>query len=371
MGTCIDTTTLASHSVGRVGGAPAEGPLIPTLDGWRCIAISFVLFSHGYTWLGFGTARLARLLHYPGIAGHIERTGSIGVNIFFCISGFLITSQLMRQGGLRRFYVRRAFRILPPALLYLVVVATLAAVGFLTIVPHEILACLLFVRNYLDVRTWFTGHFWSLSMEEQFYLLWPFILASAGFLRSRRFCLLALVCVVVWRQMHWPLHDFAYFHTTMRLDGMICGSVMALSWDKLKIYIKRTPSIVVPAGAVIFFVVDAYRAELQSATDLLQAALICLLIASTVTFPLRFASRILELPVVVWVGRLSYSVYLWQQLFLQPSGSAHWQFPLRYIGILGAAWLSYTFVESPSRALGRRLSGSVLRTQIVQAAAAD
>jgi peptidoglycan/LPS O-acetylase OafA/YrhL len=99
--------------------------IIATPDGWRCVAISFVLFAHTYVWLGFGTTTLARLLHGPAIGIHIERAGQTGVGVFFCISGFLITKHLVAQGiQLTSFYARRAFRILPPAFVYLTCVAT-------------------------------------------------------------------------------------------------------------------------------------------------------------------------------------------------------------------------------------------------------
>jgi peptidoglycan/LPS O-acetylase OafA/YrhL len=329
---------------------------LPTLDGWRAIAISFVIFGHAWAWLGFGTDKLARWSHYPGIGVHIARAGSTGVGIFFCISGFLITSQLIQQGfQLKLFYIRRVFRILPPALVYLATVGALGALGFLVIGPRELLASLFLYRNYLDANAWFTGHFWSLSIEEQFYLAWPLVLAVAGIQRSRLLAAVGVTGLAVWRQMHWPLHDFAGFHTDMRLDGILCGSLMALYWKELKPVIQKAPLLIAPVALLGFFAADLWSGELQSSANLIQAVLACLLIASTVAVPGRLTSCILEFPAIVWVGRWSYSIYLWQQLFLRPADTPHGQFPIRLMALLGFAWLSYNFVELPFQATGRRL----------------
>ena len=329
---------------------------IPTLDGWRAIAISFVLFAHSYSWLGIGTTKLAHLLHYPEIAVHIGSAGGTGVGIFFCISGFLITSRLIDQGvDLKSFYVRRAFRILPPAFVYLIFVGILGALGLIAVHSREIVASVFFYRNYLDVRSWFTGHFWSLAIEEQYYLVWPSVLAIAGIKRSRVLAIVGILGTVVWRQMHWPLQDFVYFHTDMRLDAILCGSMMALVWPTLKPIIQKAPPATMLTAALGFVAADLWSTELKSGGGLIQVALVCTLIASTVAIPARITSRILEVSPVRWVGRMSYSIYLWQQLFLRPTRSPHWQLPLRLIGIIFVAWLSYKFVERPLIAIGRRV----------------
>ena len=329
---------------------------IPTLDGWRCIAISLVLFAHIWRWLEFGTTKLAHLLHYPGVGVHIERSGVTGVAVFFCISGFLITRRVLDQGtSLTSFYVRRAFRILPAALVYLLCIALLAQFGVIAASSREILACLFFYRNYFDRIAWFTGHFWSLSIEEQFYLFWPTLLAVAGVARSRWLAVAGIAGIAIWRQMHWPLPDFVYFHTDMRLDAILCGVVLALSWPSWKVVVERAPRFTFPVVAAAFIAADVWSNQLQGFTDLIQSILVCVLIAGTVVHPTRLVSRILEIPFVAWIGRMSYSIYLWQQLFLRPAGAPHWQLPLRLGAILGLAWLSYRFVERPMIAAGRRL----------------
>jgi peptidoglycan/LPS O-acetylase OafA/YrhL len=336
--------------------ARSPSAYIPTLDGWRCVAISLVLFAHTYVWLGFGTTKLGSLLHYPAIGIHIRRTGETGVGVFFCISGFLITKLLVDHGmQLKSFYVRRAFRILPPALLYLVFVSTLGALGLIAVHAREIVASLFFYRNYLDYNAWSTGHFWSLSIEEQFYLVWPSVLAFAGIKRSRVFLVFSILGIVVWRQMHWPLPAFAGFHTDMRLDAILCGCLMALSWPTLMPVIQKASRVIIPTALIGFWAADFWSVELKGIADFIQAMLACLLIASTVASPARLLARLLEKSAVAWVGRMSYSIYLWQQLFLVPAGNPHWQLPLRLAGIIVVAWVSYAFIERPLIAVGRRL----------------
>jgi peptidoglycan/LPS O-acetylase OafA/YrhL len=327
---------------------------IPTLDGWRCIAILLVVFSHANTWLGLGTTKLAALLHYPGVAIHIERAGQNGVNIFFCISGFLITRGLADSGVLlKSFYIRRAFRILPAAFVYLAFIAILGTLGVISVTSQEIFASLFFYRNYLIQHGWFTGHFWSLSVEEQYYMAWPSILAIAGLWRSQTIAAVGIVVLLVWRQLHWPLQDFERYHTDMRLDGILFGSLMALFWPSLSQKVKNLPAILLLVAAVGYFIVDRWNLELETFADSMQALIVCFLIANTVTVPTSIFSRLLEWSLVVWIGRMSYSIYLWQQLFFAGENGPHWQLPLRLLGIATLAWLSFEFIERPLIAVGR------------------
>src|SRR5262249_8893736 len=115
---------------------------------------------------------------YPSYeALKVIQVGHRGVDVFFAVSGFLICSRLIREReksgrtDLKAFYVRRAFRILPPFLVYLGVIAVLAAAGLIAVEGREFVASLLFVRNYIGPETghgWYTGHLWSLSVEEHY-----------------------------------------------------------------------------------------------------------------------------------------------------------------------------------------------------------
>ncbi len=161
---------------------------LPTLDGWRCIAIVSVI-----------------LYHYKGRLGPIgtllpDQLGALGVALFFGISGLLITSRLIEEEraagsiSLRGFYTRRALRILPPLLVFLAALVVLHVAFDLPLAYRGIAATLVFVRNFAwnvgpPLEAWFTAHCWSLSIEEQFYFALPLALLLCKSWERRTFTL--------------------------------------------------------------------------------------------------------------------------------------------------------------------------------------
>jgi len=139
---------------------------IPSLDGLRAISISLVIVGHLVKWKHLSLE----------VVGNY---GSLGVFVFFVLSGYLITNLLLREYersstiNLRDFYLRRAFRIFPAAFVFLAVVIVLY---WHQMRWYHITAAMLYVANMDMSRPWIFGHLWSLSIEEQFYLLWPFAL---------------------------------------------------------------------------------------------------------------------------------------------------------------------------------------------------
>ncbi|MBV9225601.1 MAG: acyltransferase, partial [Acidobacteriaceae bacterium] len=177
---------------------PAQSRFIPTLDGWRALAVVMVIICHEC------------LEHNPGFAW-MAPLGAVGVRIFFGISGYLICTLLLIEReatsriSLKNFYVRRVFRILPPALAYLSFLVLATMLGWNLINRSSILACIFLMANNLSVG-YFVNHFWSLSLEEQFYLLWPALLVYAGKVRSARFAAIALILVPLWRFLYTWVH---------------------------------------------------------------------------------------------------------------------------------------------------------------------
>ena len=151
---------------------------IPSLDGLRAISIAMVIFGHLVGTRGFPITRL----HYD--------FGNLGVRVFFVISGFLITHLLLKEQAkigvisLAGFYKRRALRIFPAFYAYLFVVVALTHFGVIDVSRGDALAAASYTMNYHPVRAWQVGHLWSLSVEEQFYLLWPATLAFLGCRRA-------------------------------------------------------------------------------------------------------------------------------------------------------------------------------------------
>ncbi len=148
---------------------------IPSLDGLRALSIFLVMALH--------TIQRYSVSHHVSLVWYAIFNGETGVFIFFEISGFLITSLLLQEHekrgsiSLRGFYLRRAFRILPPLYLYIGVIVLLGLAGRILLTRIDIVSALFFFHNIKasDVM-WSLEHLWSISAEEQFYLVWPFIL---------------------------------------------------------------------------------------------------------------------------------------------------------------------------------------------------
>ncbi len=334
-----------------------ERHYLPTLDGWRAIAIVAVLCCHA----GWPTAALAPY-------------GAIGVSVFFALSGFLITRRLMeaRAIDLADFYRRRAFRILPPIVVYLAVVAVLGLA--LRVIPMDggqLLASLFFYRNYWSApapQAWYTGHFWSLAVEEHFYLMWPVLLWIAGFRRARWIAPALVLAVAAWRfadlRYGWiarfdPALRGSLGRTDYRLDTLLFGCALALVWDDARVKalfnrIGGTALALIAAGAALCCQVWTPPGYLT-----MVAALMALLPAATVAKPASWAGRILEIPLLVWVGQMSYSLYIWQQLFLPPRAVGMWQHaPWNLAGLVLCAAASYYVVERPMIDFGKRITAS-------------
>jgi peptidoglycan/LPS O-acetylase OafA/YrhL len=335
---------------------------LPTLDGWRAVAILAVIVFHG-------TAPESPLYPYASF-------GDNGVNIFFGISGFLITSKLLeetRTSGsihLGHFYVRRFFRILPPAFTFLLALFAMSTLGALTSVSgRELVASALFFRNYgagLAKSSSYTGHFWSLSVEEHFYLTWPALLVVLGSRRARWAAPALALAVGVWRFLDTKYGwfesafpgVFPWQRTDRVADGLLWGCAGALFVELNSIKerltrLSRTPVTLLLALAIALPV--GLGLPLNS---IVRAALLPLLILSTVLNPGGVVGRVFESAPVRWVGRLSYSLYLWQQIFFvnrfePPEGLQI--FPVNAAATLACAVVSYYLVEKPAIALGRRL----------------
>src|ERR1700733_2041679 len=212
---------------------------LPTLDGWRALSISLVILHHSQIQLAVPV--IGPLLQ------SLAQFGEVGVELFFAISGLLICSRLLdeesRAGqiSVRSFYIRRFFRILPAAIFYLLVIAILAAFQVIPVFPKDWFAALFFFRNYAMLFEylnhsplplhWYTGHFWSLSMEEHFYLVLPAVLVASQ--KTRRWVLAGLaISVALWRMVlvHVMHHEYQFnFRTDTHVDALLIPATIALA----------------------------------------------------------------------------------------------------------------------------------------------
>lgn len=340
---------------------------IGSLDGMRAIAILLVLAGHCCD----------NYFHASGIPSWIREifgNSSFGVRLFFVLSGFLITSLLFKERSkngtisLKRFYLRRTIRIFPAFYFYIAVVALFASLGHLKISKEEFLGAVTYTWNYVYLwfhhpttdGHWFLGHLWTLSLEEQFYLFWPLIFILIPFFSLRwvpiaAVLILPLVRVVTYYAVpEWRGYLGMMFHTA--IDSILIGCGFALwsgflSAPKILFSLKRLlplllliPLVVSPLLRARFG--GAYSVTLGMTLDALcVGSLLILLINHSAG---KGLTAFLEASPMQWLGRLSYSIYLWQQLFLTNLNHT-WsgRFPMSLCAALGAACLSYYLLETP------------------------
>jgi peptidoglycan/LPS O-acetylase OafA/YrhL len=308
---------------------------IPSLDGLRAISITLVVLSHLVKWKHVSL-------------GPVQTYGDLGVHIFFVLSGYLITNLLLREHersftiSLRDFYIRRAFRIFPAALVFLVVVT---ALYWHEIRWYHTLAALLYVANMDISRPWIFGHLWSLSIEEQFYLLWPFALKR--WYRHRTAILLGV-------SMATPVFIAAL--DAFKVKNGLIGSLPVFA-DQLAIgcllaiFAPRLPKI--PGYVAVLMVATMIFSPWFPATSALRTLFMLFVIrpvlnvsiAGVVLHVIQNPYRALNWAPVVWLGNVSYSLYLWQELFCS-NAALHHGYVLA-LAALACAALSYYLVERP------------------------
>ena len=342
-------------------GAKIVGYL-PTLDGWRAFAVVAVIFSHAI----LPASILQRVPHW--FLTVKSGGGEKGVQLFFAISGFLITSRLIEEWNcfgrisLKRFYVRRVFRILPPAMTYLLVIAVLGLVGVVSIQWKYWISSVCFFRNYMLLGgSVFEAHYWTLSVEEQFYLIWPALLVMFGLYRSKYTASFLILAIWLWRwtayhhvwgatmgQGDWTRADICF-------DGLLLGCLYALALEspKLKAWVSKYISVGAVAVFIAIILVSGGRTYTPGGRTI-QSLLMPFLFVATILNPHTWLGRLLEVPAIRWVGRLSYSLYIWQQLFTVRQ-FLPW-YSLQWVPLFGVAILSFYWIEKPMIRLGYRLA---------------
>jgi len=349
---------------------------IPTLDGWRAIAIAMVVLAHGSD----------SIINFLGV--HAEyalphQIGILGVQIFFGLSGFLITSRMISeeiqkgQISLQSFYFRRAFRILPAALTFLAVVGALAWMGVLPISLGRWLSTVFFFANYTTAEhSWYVGHFWSLAVEEHFYFAWPLTFLLLANTKRRLSAVTAFALfIALWRAVDYKFHvtgsspEVFWGRTDIEADFIAWGVAFALlyrseRWSaRLEMLLQQSIAIPVLAMTLLACVVAPdLNWKLSFLLLTVKAIAIPLLILAVLVHKSGATHTLLETRPMKLLGRLSFSIYLWQQLFLVWSSSMivgmtpFQTFPINLIAVLICAALSLRFIEKPLIKFGHEFS---------------
>jgi peptidoglycan/LPS O-acetylase OafA/YrhL len=351
-------------------------PYMPGIDALRAIAVLAVFLYHaGVGWM-------------PG--------GFLGVDVFFTISGFLITSLLLseyrRDGHIRlgRFWIRRARRLLPAVgvlIAVTMVVAAIAEPDRLDQLRGDAIASLAYVANwhfafahqpYFDQfqRPSLFRHLWSLSVEEQFYLFWPLAFAAGMSLLGRRRLLFGVLAgSAASLALMWVLFDptdsaRVYYGTDTHAIGLLIGVALALAWSPWQLRRGRPgrwsgPLLdavgVVALGYLVLCFLGVHEYDLALFHGgYLWLALASAVLLAALAHPAARLGGLLARPPLVWLGLRSYSFYLWHWPVLAltrpgidvslPRGLL---IPLQLLVVLALADLSYRFVELPFRGKGK------------------
>ena len=338
------------------------------IDGWRGVSVSFVIIGHLVDFryasaLGAIPFRAffadphwsAAALAQQVVLRLLAALPSLGVNIFFLISGYLITALLIKEISERgcvslvAFYVRRGFRILPAFSVHLLALAALAGLGVIAVAPSRFAQSACFLCDFDEhYCSWWLGHTWTLGVEEQFYLIWPALFLV---LRSQRnFGVAVAVGLLVAVSIFHPL-ALAFAHIAM-------GALCALSNPvRAQLTALGGSRVTIASVAVLlsppFFASNHMMTGLAGApSPVLLGSIFFAALDGRGPFCALVRSQALRR-----IGLVSYSLYLWQQLFLGDAAlyeNVAWlRVPVLFVA---PALVSCFAIERPFIALGRRLS---------------
>lgn len=334
---------------------------IKGFDGLRGISVLLVIFSHGMVWerLGVSNEGARRAL-----------SADVGVTVFFVLSGFLITLLLIEERrrtgtiGLKHFYIRRTLRIFPLYFFAISLVAVVDRLGLISLSRCTYIYAYAYLVNFAPKDCTFSAysHFWSLAVEEHFYLVWPFVFLLRPKLVLSLLCGFALIALVVGTSL---FGQYAETHETGRWTfpaavPIVCGCLAAFFAERVglreAVRDARTERLVLACA------LTGMAGVAMGAPHLVQLVAITLLVLYVFRNQESLLVRLLELRPLAYVGVISYGLYVWQGVF---TGNGPYREFARFpppldVGLLLtfiAAPVSYLLLERPILRLKARYGG--------------
>ncbi len=339
----------------------------PGLDGLRGVAILAVLAVHTSHIFGWSLLKGA----------------NAGVDIFFVLSGFLITTLLIEEWeqtgdvSLKSFYWRRALRLIPALLVLLTVLYFLSDLFFSPVeandtrrgIPVAFVYASDLALAFFPLHLGALQHTWSLAIEEHFYLIWPVVLLAALKLGigKKRIVLITLLVVIASGLQRASLHQFGappvrtYYGIDTRADALLIGCLTGLCVSWGLVHARALRPLLVPALMFIGFcmVATGFGSSFMTLGGFTLLAIATgVVIVNVVLGPPGYLCGLLEFGPLVWVGRISYGLYLWHYPVFKATSSLNTSWPLK-LGLAVAltlivTTLSYYLIEQPALSLKRK-----------------
>jgi peptidoglycan/LPS O-acetylase OafA/YrhL len=322
---------------------------IPSLDGLRAIAIILVLLTHANFQLG--------------------QNGIIGVHIFFALSGFLITTLIIQEKtntgsfSFRAFYLRRFLRLVPALILLLLVILLYSKIFTKGIVKEsileEIFASLFYFYNIMWV--WVLGanstllaHSWSLSVEEQFYLFWPYVLLLIFPILTKRWLTSSFLLIIIFSIVAKEVEIVGGIYKAIIHESIFFGCISAFVYYKsptIKIRSDVTKILLLLILIVGVFPVEYISSYFRGNYSIITGLITSILILGLLSNPNSFEAKLLSKPIMIFIGKISYSLYLWHvpifKWFREYSQFEPWiSFILKFLISFLVSIGSWYFIES-------------------------
>ena len=353
----------------------------PSLNGLRAISILLVILYH----LNLVDNAFSSLKQFNWLLPFTSFLfdGQLGVNVFFVISGFLITSLLLQEEqrtftiSLKKFFIRRTIRIFPAFYFLLLVYLVLQVCGYIYINKSSWLTAFTYTKYFNWQLEWFTAHAWSLSIEEHFYILWPLVFLLGP--KIRKNVTIAFIIMVPIVRIYLFLYPVSWMNELTiftRIDAIATGCLFALYKDEIIEKISQYWNRVFYLSALCLFFLRSFPIvaskvhlgflfiPLGRTHGTIANFTIGLIMMYSVFGPKGLWFKFLNLKVLNYIGILSYSIYLWQQLFISKLDYWPVKFPqnLVFLGIMSV--FSYNIIEKPFLKLKYRFSQAQSKAEI-------